>query len=1030
MRSFISDTDGKARQTILETDYMDVKTIGRGAYFTINAVTNHNWEHWYADDLKMTCRTSEKGTKMKSRSIVKDPKHGGKDCPALRIAANCNAFGCPVDCTVSEWGSFGSCSKSCGTGSKRKSRSILVDVAHGGKSCPSLSASGTCNAFHCVVDCVISGWTKFSLCSEECGGGVQTKTRSIITPPVDAACPHPLMHNQNCNEHPCPIDCETGEWHAWSACTKTCGEGTRSRTIEVKVKAEHGGYECPSRQTERCSVKPCPIDCKVTGWSEFGWCTKTCGGGTHTKSRSIIVKQESGGLACPKLTVDRSCGEITCPIDCKVSPWSSYSTCSTTCGEVPITDIAHFTFDSKGNFNGAKSHVVAKMYAKEEEHADYIRTYIVGECRVQSYKGNMAWHVSNNNFKDEGHHGCSISTIDMVPIVDPDYVACKFSLSVTDLDYHNVEKEADDKLCFTIFDDKKRLVTERCQVDDIKRRRMIGAAKTTFMKTTSHIPGQNYKLDSGLTGERTASEFIRDLKGNHKTKVLETEWTDVKTIGRGAYFTINAVTNHNWEHWYADDLKMTCKKLSPGQKSKSRSVITEANHGGVACPMLINSANCNAFGCPIDCKLTGWSAVSTCSKSCGSGTKSKTRSIVTNVKHGGTGCSSLKEERPCNTFACPVDCVVSEWSSFGACSKSCGTGTKTKTRSVVTATVHGGMSCPALSASSACATFLCAFNCEMSTWSTFGTCSENCGGGIHSKTRSVIKASIAGGVECESLTREENCNAHPCPVDCDLRDELWSEWGACSKSCGTGIQTRTFDVITAAAHGGIKCPSSEERTCNTTGCPVDCKVTPWSVKSACTKSCGVAVPKFIGSFSSQKQIPIETHSGYATCMMSSPLLSYTHREFQKVCYTLYDTNNKKLAEDCYEKARRLIAGAQAADETAWERVSSSSDLTRAAGLVDVDSETLASTGYSMADQIKALVKKKREADKAEATAEAAGKTSSSGTAAETSEETSEEKAVEEAKAEGTTSEETHEVDEKVEAAGKTTVEEAKAKGTP
>jgi hypothetical protein len=296
----------------------------------------------------------------------------------------------------------------------------------------------------------------------------------------------------------------------------TCNGGEAGRLVTLAtIKSVPGTYgikyscsdtvgtvaKCRTVITQHAS-----IDCRVSPWSVFGACSKSCGtAGMKTRTRSVTTATKYGGTLCPVLEESASCNSFACPTDCEVSGWSGYGACSKSCGTGTEMDIAHFTFDSKGNFNGAKNNVVAKIFGEEHADFNYIRTYIVGECRIQSYKGNMAWHVSNNNFgeADEGHHGCSISTVDMVHVPPVGYKSCKFSLSVTDLDYHNVEKEADDKLCFTIFDDTKKKIVERCQVDDIKRRRMIGAAKTTFMKTTSHIPGQNYRLGQDLTGEKT-----------------------------------------------------------------------------------------------------------------------------------------------------------------------------------------------------------------------------------------------------------------------------------------------------------------------------------------------------------------------------------------------------------------------------------------------------------------------------------------------------------------------------------------------
>ena len=52
---------------------------------------------------------------------------------------------------------------------------------------------------------------------------------------------------------------------------------------------------------------------------------------------------------------------------------------------------------------------------------------------------------------------------------------------------------------------------------------------------------------------------------------------------------------------------------------------------------------------------------------------------------------------------CPVDCVVSDWSSPTACSVTCGSGTQSMTRSITVAQVGTGLACPqALTSSQYC----------------------------------------------------------------------------------------------------------------------------------------------------------------------------------------------------------------------------------------------------------------------------------------------------------------------------------------
>ena len=51
-------------------------------------------------------------------------------------------------------------------------------------------------------------------------------------------------------------------------------------------------------------------------------------------------------------------------------------------------------------------------------------------------------------------------------------------------------------------------------------------------------------------------------------------------------------------------------------------------------------------------------------------------------------------------------------------------------------------------------------------------------------------------------------------VDCE-----WGPWGPCSKTCGTGTQTR--DVTQFAKNGGAPCIGPTVNYCNLQACPPD-----------------------------------------------------------------------------------------------------------------------------------------------------------------------------------------------------------------
>ena len=58
----------------------------------------------------------------------------------------------PIDCQVSKWGNWGGCSKTCNTGYKRRFRTIISQPKYGGKKCPYLIDITSCNKFPCIND--------------------------------------------------------------------------------------------------------------------------------------------------------------------------------------------------------------------------------------------------------------------------------------------------------------------------------------------------------------------------------------------------------------------------------------------------------------------------------------------------------------------------------------------------------------------------------------------------------------------------------------------------------------------------------------------------------------------------------------------------------------------------------------------------------------------------------------------------------------------------------------------------------------
>jgi hypothetical protein len=403
------------------------------------------------------------------------------------------------------------------------------------------------------------------------------------------ACAH-KHEGVDCNTFECPVDCALTDWTTFDECTKSCGTGYKTRTRSLKVEASHGGKICDARtNTEKCNTANCPIDCIMDLWNDWSACSQTCGGGTQTRHRGVKQAGAYGGKACKHRREYQSCKFAMCPVDCVVSGFDDWTSCTTTCG------------------------------------------------------------------------------------------------------------------------------------------------------------------------------------------------TD-------------------------------------GRQHRTRSVVTQPRAGGRSCPEISKHRDCNTFECPVDCVVTAFGSCSTCSKSCGGGKKMCSRDITTFAAHGGIECPELSQKQTCNPETCPEDCIPDNWGGWSVCTKTCNGGVQTRKRGIKHPASAGGKHCPrsSLFEQRACHTDECAVDCKVSSWSEFGACTVKCNGGVSVRSRSIITPTQHSGAECPSLTNNKRCNSHSCVKHCIFE---WKPWTACSQSCGGGAQVRKLVIKQLAAHGGRECPKEQDRLCNTHLCP-------------------------------------------------------------------------------------------------------------------------------------------------------------------------------------------------------------------
>lgn len=179
---------------------------------------------------------------------------------------------------------------------------------------------------------------------------------------------------------------------------------------------------------------------------------------------------------------------------------------------------------------------------------------------------------------------------------------------------------------------------------------------------------------------------------------------------------------------------------------------------------------------PLNCQAKPKVKFGKCSKTCGTGIRSREVAVLNFAWGGGVACSaastvtasepqnivskwnpSIKtwsETQPCNTQSCPVDCKVSGW-TWGQCTKSCGYGTMRKSRTVTKKPLYGGKRCPALYHIEACNKHGCKYGfchesfikCSVRKWKYNRRTSCNFGRVVHLRQKDCHKCDSA--LECK-----------------------------------------------------------------------------------------------------------------------------------------------------------------------------------------------------------------------------------------------------------------------------------------
>uniref|UniRef100_A0A8D3EE01 SCO-spondin n=1 Tax=Scophthalmus maximus TaxID=52904 RepID=A0A8D3EE01_SCOMX len=203
--------------------------------------------------------------------------------------------------------------------------------------------------------CQWSMWSSWTACADPCSGGVRQRYRRPLASPLGPRCRSQQTQSQSCNTglclgercedrgrtyqescaNQCPrsctdlwehVQCLQGACHAGCRCPKgqllqdgrcvpleecRCGIPSGNGTLEFRPKDEVT-VDCNTCVCENgtlvCTKLPCPV---YEPWSTWSSCSASCGRGQRTRTR--LCQETEGGPSCAATKQTENCDLPSCP---------------------------------------------------------------------------------------------------------------------------------------------------------------------------------------------------------------------------------------------------------------------------------------------------------------------------------------------------------------------------------------------------------------------------------------------------------------------------------------------------------------------------------------------------------------------------------------------------------------------------------------------------------------------------------------------------------------------------------------------
>ncbi|XP_061570036.1 SCO-spondin [Cololabis saira] len=766
-----------------------------------------------------------------------------------------------VDCIMSPWTAWSSCSVTCGLGSLFRQRDILRDALPGGSCGGAQFDSRACFLKACPVNGHWSEWTEWSQCDAPCGGGVRQRIRTCSAPPPKNGgrdCEGMTQQSHSCNMQSCTNetgtqtgcvhgmvlvtrdDCQAGrvepcppmcsDVSMTSNCTAACIVGCRcppglflqeGRCVNAsRCLCQWEGEPLQPGQVIRrnpcstcvckegnvtCDTSKCRAACHWSAWSSWSPCDVTCGVGLQQRYRSAV--NPAGAVQpCPGDSSEaRRCFHQCLPglPDGAWSKWTVWSECSKTCFS-HVNDVG-----IRRRFRGCDhTHNQSLCHGDSEEQEPCNTVH----CPVHG--GWSAWSAWSECSTDCDSGVQTRERFCSLPAPQHGGHSCTGP--------HIQTRDCNSHPCSGVCPEGMTYMTvAECRAQG-------GACPRVCL-------------------DMTPAEVQ-----------CATTCYDGCYCGPGFYlFNSSCVPL----------ARCPCYHRGEMYPASTRLPVDACNN----CTCTNGEMECGAAPCPVDCGWSTWTGWSDCSRTCDVGVRRRYRSGTNPLPaYGGQPC----EGQRVGIDTCSIEpCLGTKepWSGWSECSVTCGGGYRTRTRGPIrihgTAQQFSACNLQPCGGSRACPPGLEWKQCVAGAVSCLDITMElsrNCTAGCQCPPGTVLQDGVCvpesncrcdvDGVQynpgdtvsrkCSNCTCEGgrlvNCSQFSCNSDGQWSG--WTPWGQCSVSCGAGLQSRyrfcsTRQQQSSSAPSCVG-PHREDQVCVGGPCDRDGGWSQWSNWTDCTKSCG------------------------------------------------------------------------------------------------------------------------------------------------------------------------------------------------